>query len=116
MWFSFLLGMEVHQEYVAPQPPEYKTVLLGYGPELRATQLELRQTADPPLHDRGSGFVRLVIAVDSLEAAREALTGAGEDFEEGFELPSVMDVLSPGQPALKCTAPDGWEVCLVQCC
>ena len=111
-WASTVIGTEVHQQYIAPKGPEYKTALVGLGGELRATQLELRQTEEPPRRDRGTGFIRCVVGTASLEATRDALRRAGEEWEEA-EIGSVAEA-GAMEPALRCLCPpDGWEFCFV---
>jgi catechol 2,3-dioxygenase-like lactoylglutathione lyase family enzyme len=112
---SRLLGTTVSHYYeAASQPPEYKTAMLGYGPEFSSIQLEFLQTETPPLSvERGNGFVRLVVGCSNLAAVEAALLEAEEDVEK-VEIGSVEE---PGEtaPALLCVVePDGvWEACFV---
>ena len=126
-WCKEILGARVHHYYEASQPPEYKTALVGLGPELETVQLELRQTALPPLLNRGNGVVRIVVtpstttattaaaaaAVDVAEI--EAALDAAEEPFERVEIESVEEIggVQLGAVAVE-MAPDGqWEFCFV---
>jgi len=109
-----LLGLHVTQQYEASHgPPEYKTALLGFGPELETVQLEFRQTDTPPLVQRGDGIVRFVVGCSDLEAKELALKQA----KGAMEKVDIGSVEGPGaKETALCTVlePDGlWQVCLV---
>lgn len=111
---SRLLGLHITQKYEASQgPPEYKTALLGFGPELETVQLEFRQMDSPPLVQRGNGVVRFVVGCRDL-GAKETALGEAEDAMEKVEIGSVKD---PGaKETAVCTVlePDClWQVCFV---
>ncbi|KAL4539172.1 hypothetical protein Ndes2526B_g02568 [Nannochloris sp. 'desiccata'] len=111
---SRLFGLNVTQKYEAShEPPEYKTALLGFGPELETVQLEFRQTETPPLVHRGNGIVRIVVGCSDLAATETALREAEEAVEK-VEIGSIDD---PGaKETAVCTVlePDGlWQVCFV---
>ena len=110
-WCSIVLGTSIQQQYEASQTPEFKTALVGFGAEMEAVQIELRQTPSPPLMDRGNGFMRLIVGSSDLEATKAALKEAGEAFEEV----QVGSAREPGvfEPAVGVEMPDGWQVYFV---
>lgn len=110
-WAATVLGTTTQQMYEASRSHEYKTALIGYGPELETPQLELRQTGEPLAH-RGNGLVRLVVGTADLDATEAALKEAGEDCERG----EIGGVAAPGatQAAVCVTSPDGLKIAFVQ--
>lgn len=101
------LGMSIQQQYEAPSPPVYRTALVGYGPELEAVQLELRQTEDPPPMEWGDGFIRLVLGTVDMATTQQRLEEVGETVDS-VELGSVE---KPGEAvaALIISDRDGWQ-------
>lgn len=111
MGCSIVLGTAIQQQYEASQPPEFKTALVGFGPEMEAVQLELRQTPTPPLIIRGNGIIRLIVGSSDLELTQAALKEVGEPCQN-MEVGSPLEV-GVYEAAVGTTMPDGWEVCFV---
>jgi len=111
-WYSSVLGTRQQGEYVAPRPPEYRTALVGFGPELLVPQIELRQI-DPPPQKRGTGFLRLVVSSSALDETKKALEEVEQEYEL-VELGSVWSAVGPPDAGLRLWDPDGWEIVLVE--
>lgn len=97
---------------MAPRPPEYRTALVGFGPELLVPQIELRQI-DPPPQKRGTGFLRLVVSSSALDETKKALEEVEQEYEL-VELGSVWSAVGPPDAGLRLWDPDGWEIVLVE--
>lgn len=69
------------------------------------------QVAEPPLINRGTGWIRLVVGSADLDATAAAVQARGAE-RRWCELGAADDAEGHVR-ALRCTDPDGWEVCFV---